>query len=97
MSPIKNESTEKLFKAILNLSSIDECYDFFDDLCTIKELMDMSQRFETAILLLEGKSYQQIAAEIGVSTATTGRVAKCLNYGSGGYQKAIASLENSDE
>ena len=97
MSPIKNESTEKLFRAILNLSTLEECYEFFDDLCTIKEVLDMSQRFETAINLLEGESYQKISAEIGVSTATIGRVAKCLNYGSGGYEKAIAGLEDSDE
>jgi len=94
MSPIKNDSTSKLFKAILNLSSEEECYDFFEDLCTIKEVADMAQRLETAIKLSEGKSYQQIAGEVGVSSATIGRVAKCLNYGTGGYKKAIKALED---
>ena len=97
MSPIKNDSTEKLFRAILSLESVDDCYDFFDDLCTIKEVQDMAQRFETAIKLKEGKSYQTIGAEVGVSSATIGRVAKCLNYGTGGYQKAIAAVEGNDE
>jgi len=94
MSPIKNDSTSKLFKAILSLSSEEECYDFFEDLCTIKEVADMAQRLETAIKLSEGKSYQQIAGEVGVSSATIGRVAKCLNYGTGGYKKAIKALED---
>lgn len=97
MSPLKNETTEKLFKAILSLESVEDCYAFFDDLCTIKEVLDMAQRFETAIKLNEGKSYQQIAAEVGVSSATIGRVAKCLNYGTGGYKKAIAAVEESNE
>ena len=97
MSPLKNETTEKLFRAILSLETVEDCYDFFDDLCTIKEVLDMAQRFETAIKLNEGKSYQQIAAEVGVSSATIGRVAKCLNYGTGGYKKAIAAVEESNE
>lgn len=93
MKKMQNASKDRLFKAILNLKSIEECYDFFEDVCTIKELSDMSQRLDTAILLYDGMSYQKICEEVNVSTATIGRVSKCLNYGSGGYKKAIDLLK----
>lgn len=86
---IRNESTDRLFKAIVNIKSVEECAAFFEDLCTIKELQDMSQRFDTALLLSEGLSYQKIAEKVNVSTATICRVGKCLNYGAGGYKAAI--------
>jgi TrpR-related protein YerC/YecD len=73
----------------MDLRSLDEFYAFFDDVCTIKELQDMSQRLDAAFLLDEGQSYQTIAARVGISTATIGRVSRCLNYGSGGYRAAI--------
>ncbi len=87
--PIHTEATDKLFCTILALNSVEECYAFFEDVCTIKELQDMSQRLEVAQLLHEGKSYVQISEKTGASTATIGRVNKCLNYGSGGYRKAL--------
>lgn len=87
--PIHTEATDKLFRTILALNSVEECYAFFEDVCTIKELQDMSQRLEVAQLLHEGKSYVQISEKTGASTATIGRVNKCLNYGSGGYRKAL--------
>ncbi len=90
------ESVDRLFKTILNLENIEECYEFFDDICTIKEIQDMAQRLDTAILLSKGYSYQKITEQVDVSTATIGRVSKCLNYGSGGYKKAINKL-NSQE
>lgn len=93
---IKNESADRLFQAVLNLESIDDCYDFFEDLCTIKEIQDMSQRLDTAVLLNEGLNYQSISKEVGVSTATISRVSKCLNYGNGGYKKAIERLKSND-
>ena len=93
MKKMQNASKDRLFKAILNLKNIEECYDFFEDVCTIKELSDMSQRLDTAILLYDGMSYQKICEEVNVSTATIGRVSKCLNYGSGGYKKAIDLLK----
>ena len=68
---------------------MEECYDFFEDLCTIKELRDLSQRLDVAFLLDKGLSYQAVAAETGVSSATICRVKKCLDYGSGGYRRAI--------
>lgn len=93
MNSIHSESLDRLFQSILNLDSIDECYAYFEDLCTIKELLDMSQRLDTAILLSQGKSYNQIKSEEGVSTATIGRVNKCLVYGTGGYKSAIEKLK----
>ena len=93
MSHLHNDSVDRLFQTILNLGSIDECYAYFEDLCTIKELQDMSQRLETAILLSQGASYQEITQRVGISTATIGRVSKCLNYGKDGYRAAIEKLE----
>ena len=90
------ESVDRLFKAVLNLENIEECYEFFDDICTIKEIQDMAQRLDTAILLSEGYSYQKITERVDVSTATIGRVSKCLNYGSGGYKKAISKLNTQE-
>lgn len=88
-----SDSVDRLFQSILNLSSIEECYEYFEDLCTIKEIQDMAQRLDTAILLSQGQSYQVITKQVGISTATIGRVSRCLNYGTGGYRTAIARLE----
>ena len=92
----RNESVDQLFQSILNLKNIEECYDYFGDLCTIKELQDMAQRLDTAILLAQGQSYQVITKQVGISTATIGRVSRCLNYGNGGYRTAISRLEGED-
>ncbi|MBQ7416059.1 MAG: TrpR-related protein YerC/YecD [Oscillospiraceae bacterium] len=89
----RNASMDRLFQTILNLESIDECYAYFEDLCTIKELNDMSQRLDAAILLDDGLSYQKIMEQVAISTATIGRVSRCLNYGTGGYKTAIRKLE----
>ena len=86
------ESFDDLFGAILKLKSVEDCRNFFEDVCTIKELEDISQRLEVAKQLLDGKNYQSISKETGASTATISRVNKCLNYGSGGYKKAIEQL-----
>ena len=90
---LRSESIDRLFETILNLETVEECYSYFEDVCTIKELQDMAQRLDTAILLDEGANYQQISNEIGVSPATIGRVSKCLKYGSGGYRNAIDKLK----
>jgi len=92
-----SESIDRLFQSILNLNSIEECYAYFEDLCTIKELQDMAQRLDTAILLDQGVSYQKITQQVGISTATIGRVSKCLNYGTGGYRAAIDRLGIQEE
>ncbi len=93
MIDLHSKSMDRLFKTILNLKTVEECYQYFEDICTIKELQDMAQRLDTAILLDEGANYQKISNEVGVSTATIGRVSKCLKYGSGGYRKAIDQLK----
>ncbi len=97
MQRFRSDSIDRLFKTLLNLESIDECYNYFEDLCTIKEIQDMAQRLDTAILLSKGNSYQKITEQVDVSTATIGRVSKCLNYGSGGYKNAIEKLEKMGE
>ena len=97
MHKLHCESVDRLFKTILNLQTLDECYAYFEDICTVKEILDMSQRLDTAILLSKGLSYQKIAEQVKVSSATIGRVSKCLNYGSGGYKKAIERLDYTEE
>ena len=94
---LKDEHMDDLFKAILTLETTDECYSLFEDLCTIRELLDMAQRFEAASLLDQKQSYQTIARSVKISTATIGRVSKCLNYGAGGYRLALDRLQEEDE
>ncbi|MCQ2463580.1 MAG: YerC/YecD family TrpR-related protein [Clostridia bacterium] len=89
MQDLYNESFDNLMKVISMIDSQEECRKFFEDLCTIKELQDMAQRFETAVLLDKGLSYSKISQQVGVSTATITRVNRCLSYGSGGYENAI--------
>ena len=97
MHKLHCESVDRLFQTILSLQTIEDCYAYFEDLCTIKEIQDMSQRLDTAILLSKGISYQKIAEQVEVSSATIGRVSKCLNYGTGGYKKVIEQLAASEE
>ena len=92
----RTPSMDRLFQTIVNLQSVDECYAYFEDLCTIKELGDMSQRLDVAILLSQGLSYQKIMEQVDVSTATIGRVSRCLNHGAGGYQSAIKKLKENE-
>ena len=85
-------------KAILQLKTVDECYSFFEDLCTIAELKSMSQRMEVAMMLSDKKVYSDIAAATGASTATISRVNKCINHGQDGYNLVIKRLrEGTDE
>ena len=93
---IHSESVDRLFETFLQLRSVEECYAYFEDLCTVKEIQDMAQRLDAAILLRDGVSYQRISERIGISTATIGRVSKCLNYGNGGYASAIEKLRNKE-
>ena len=92
-SKMKSEETDHLFQAILCLQSVEECYRFFDDLCTFGEIQAMSQRLEVAKMLREGKTFSQISAETGVSSATITRVNKCLSYASNGYQTVLDRCE----
>jgi TrpR-related protein YerC/YecD len=81
MKHIHNDLTDRFFKAILNINTPEECSRFFEDICTIKEIQDMSQRLEVATLLNDGKSYQEVLAQTGVSTATISRVNRSINEG----------------
>ena len=94
---IKTEAVDFLFDAILHLKDRSECYSFFEDLCTVNELLSLSQRFEVATMLREGKTYMEIAEKTGASTATISRVNRSLNYGSDGYElifERLAAKEN---
>ena len=91
---LRSENTDRLFKALMTLENTEEFYDFFEDLCTVKELKDMSQRFEVACLLNDGMSYQKVSELTNVSSATISRVKRCLEYGSGGYTKAIERISS---
>lgn len=91
------DEAESLFQAILKLNDMEECKAFFDDLCTIKEIQDLSQRYDVACMLDEGKNYQEISRSTGASTATICRVNKCLNYGSRGYRMILDRLKEGEE
>ena len=90
---IRNEATDGLFRAILSLRSMDECYTFFEDVCTINEIQSLSQRFEVGKLLRERKTYLEIAERTGASTATISRVNRSLNYGNDGYDMVFRRME----
>lgn len=89
---IKNEAVDSLFDAILCLENRDECYGFFEDLCTVNELLSLSQRFEVAAMLKAHKTYLEIAEKTGASTATISRVNRSLNYGNDGYDMVFNRL-----
>ena len=90
---IRTEAVDFLFDAILSLKSREECYTFFEDVCTINELLSLSQRFEVAKMLREQKTYLEIAEKTGASTATISRVNRSLNYGNDGYDMVFERLE----
>ena len=87
-----DKSTDDLCKALLSLKTKEECYAFLEDICTIKEIQDISQRLEVAQMLSQGISYTTICKETGASTATISRVSRCYEYGAGGYKTVIARL-----
>lgn len=89
---LKDSNMDELFSAILSLKTTDECYRFFDDLCTIAELKAMEQRFQVAKMLESGLVYSEIATATGASTATISRVSRALNYGSDGYKLVLERL-----
>ena len=86
---IKTPEVEQLFRGMLCLNSVEECYEFFEDACTIKEIQEIAQRFEVATQLWQGKSYNEINQNTGASTATICRVKKCLMYGNSGYRLVL--------
>lgn len=88
----RNQTTDALFDAILSLRTREECYNFFEDLCTVKEISDMAQRLEAAKMLLDGSTYDQIVKAVEISTATISRINRCIQYGSGGYRDTIEKV-----
>ena len=94
---IKDEATDLLFKAILSLKNEEECYNFFEDLCTVPELKAMSQRIVVAKMLTDKKVYSDIVAKTGASTATISRVNRSLIYGSDGYEIVFGRIFDEKE
>ena len=95
---IHTEAVDQLFEGILALRSKDECYDFFEDLCTVNEILSLSQRFEVAAMLRDHETYLKIAEQTGASTATISRVNRSLNYGNDGYEMVMERIkENNNE
>ncbi|HJC20411.1 MAG TPA: TrpR-like protein, YerC/YecD [Candidatus Butyricicoccus avicola] len=88
-SKLKDAHMDELFEGVLSLTSVEECYNFFEDLCTITELRAMAQRFQVAKMLDDGQIYSDIVKETGASTATISRVNKCLIYGTDGYRMVL--------
>ncbi len=96
MDKVDNRIAGQFFAAVLSLKTEEECRAFFDDVCTIKELQDLSQRLEVAFLLDSGKNYQEISKATSVSSATISRVNRCLVYGDGGYRTVIARAKGGE-
>ncbi len=91
-SKIKSNQVDGFFEAILLLENMEECYRFFEDICTIKEIQAIAQRLEVAKLLKANKTYNEIEAETGASTATISRINRALNYGAEGYTIVLKKL-----
>ena len=96
-SKLQSAETDRLFRAILSLNDMEECYRFFDDLCTISEVKAMAQRIQVAQMLRDGKTFTQISEQTGVSSATITRVNRCISYGSDGYRVALDRLKEQDD
>ena len=96
-SKIQDQWTDGLFEAILLLKSAEECYNFFEDICTVSEIKAMAQRLEVAKMLKEGYTYMDISEKTGASTATISRVNRCLNYGADGYNTVLERLDGKED
>ena len=94
---IKTPAVDQLFEAILTLENKEECYIFFEDICTVNELLSLSQRFEVARMLRNNKTYLDISGKTGASTATISRVNRSLNYGNDGYDMAFSRMDSLKE
>ncbi|MFC2822103.1 MAG: YerC/YecD family TrpR-related protein [Sphaerochaeta sp.] len=96
MEKIDEQTAKDFYSAVLSLENIDECKAFFEDICTIRELQDLSQRLQVALLLSMGKNYQEISNATSVSSATISRVNRCLLYGDGGYKIVLERLAKNE-
>ena len=96
-SKFKRDDIDELFEGILSLKTVDECYRFFEDICTVKELQAIAQRLQVVKLLVKNKTYHEIETETGASTATISRINRSLNYGSDGYKLVLQRLNFIDE
>ena len=94
---VRTKEVDHLFAAILSLETKEECYTFFEDVCTVNELLSLSQRFEVAKMLRDQKTYLDIAEKTGASTATISRVNRSLNYGNDGYDMVFSRLQDMDK
>lgn len=89
---LKDDLNDQLCRAVLELENVEECYQFFEDICTVSEIKALSQRLEVARMLEAGHTYDDIVARTGASTATISRVKRCLNYGADGYKTILERL-----
>lgn len=94
---IHTEAVDSLFDAILSLKNREECYLFFEDVCTVNEILSLSQRFEVAKMLKEKRTYLEISEKTGASTATISRVNRSLNYGNDGYDMVFERMEAQEQ
>ena len=96
-SRFASDKVDAFFEAILALDSLEDCYRFFEDVCTASEIVSMAQRLDVAKMLLDDCTYQDIATLTGVSSATISRVKRSLNYGADGYTRVLAKLKEKEE
>ena len=89
---IRTDAVKELFEGILTLENVDECFDFFEDVCTVNEVLSIAQRFSVAKMLKEDHTYLEVAKETGASTATISRVNRSLNYGNDGYDMVFSRM-----
>jgi TrpR-related protein YerC/YecD len=93
INKLRGKELDQLFQAVLSLNDLEECYRFFDDLCTINEIQSLAQRLDVARMLREGNTYHKIETETGASTATISRVKRCLNYGNDTYEMVLERIK----
>ncbi|MFB3171069.1 YerC/YecD family TrpR-related protein [Neobacillus sp. 179-C4.2 HS] len=93
INKLRGKELDQLFQAVLSLKDLEECYRFFDDLCTINEIQSLAQRLDVARMLREGNTYHKIETETGASTATISRVKRCLNFGNDTYEMVLERVK----
>jgi TrpR-related protein YerC/YecD len=94
INKLRGKELDQLFQSVLSLNDLEECYRFFDDLCTINEIQSLAQRLDVARMLREGNTYHKIETETGASTATISRVKRCLNYGNDTYEMVLERIKD---